>query len=162
MPNSRHVRRVLILPAQSVLGLLLTVVPSFVGAATPDSPEVKQMIERALKSLETGGEDERLGARCLAGLSFFKAGRTRSHPKIAAAQRACETSIANAATLDNSSANYSLGLALIFLLETDPDRNQSLARRYVGEILRRQQRWGSWGYENSETGDTSQTQYTTI
>src|SRR5439155_12493294 len=110
--------------------------------------------------LETQDSEDRLGGRCLIGLSFFKAGRPLTHPKIAAARKACESAINDPKSID--SFNYSTGLALVFLLETDPQRNRSLARRYVDEILRRQRPWGSWGYPESQTGDTSQTQYPTL
>jgi len=129
-----------------------------VCAVTPDSPEVKQVIERALKYLETQN-DERLGAKCLMGLSFFKAGRPLTHAKVAEAKEACQRAM-NEKIGDVE--NYSVGLALIFLLETDPERNRSLAYRYVDEILRRQQRPGGWGYPGNQTGDTSQTQYPTL
>src|SRR3954447_21347199 len=105
-------------------------------AAGPDSPEVMQMSERALRWLDTQ-EDNRLGARCLIGLSLYKAGRKLDHPKVVAARQACEASMnADVKSLDN----YSAGLALFFLLEPAPERNRSLPRRYVDEILRRQQR----------------------
>src|SRR5436853_361416 len=125
---------------------LIALTPLSVSAAGPESPEVKQMIDRALRWLEPQENNEdRLGGRCLIALSFFKSGRSPGHPKIAAAKSACE-SAANSEL--KSLDNYSLGLALVFLLETDPQRNRSLARRYVDEILRRQQRAGGWGYPN--------------
>jgi hypothetical protein len=159
MAFSRHWKQVIGPAAPLLVALLLVqIAPTPARAIAPESPEVKQMTERALKWLETQ-DDDRLGGRCLVGLSFFKAGRNRSHPKVAAALKMCETSMNSQA---DSLDNYSLGLAVVFLLETDPERNHSLARRYVNEILRKQQRWGSWGYPNSETGDTSQTQYPTL
>jgi len=144
----------------AVAAMLIALTSLPVKAVGPESPEVKQMIDRALRWLETQENNEdRLGGRCLIGLSFFKAGRSPGHPKIAAAKNACE-SAANSEL--KSLDNYSLGLALVFLLETDAQRNRSLARRYVDEILRRQQRAGGWGYPGTPTGDTSQTQYPTL
>jgi hypothetical protein len=127
-------------------------------AIAPDSAEAKQMIERGLKYLETQ-DDDRLGGKCLIGLAFYKGGRKLTHPKIVAAQRACQA----AANSDMQSLdNYSVGLAVIFLLETYPETNRPLAQRYVRELLRRQQRAGGWGYEGNQRGDTSQTQYPTL
>ncbi len=128
------------------------------SAFTPESPEVKAVTERALKWLETQ-DDERLGAKCLIGLGFYKAGRPLTHPKVVAAKSACQSSIGSDI---KGVDNYSVGLALVFLLETEPDANRSLAYRYVEELLRRQQRPGGWGYDGSATGDTSQTQYPTL
>lgn len=142
----------------SVFAALVFACAAPARAVTPESPEVKQTVEKALKWLETQ-DDDRLGARCLIGLSFYKAGRKLSDPRIAAALKACQT--ANVSDWDSVN-NYSVGLALIFLLETDPEHNRSLAQRYVTEILRRQQRGGSWGYQTNPQGDTSQTQYPTL
>lgn len=140
-----------------VFWLLLALAPSPARAVTPDSPEVKQLVDRALAWLEKQ-DDERLGGKCLIGLAFHKAGRGPNHPKMDAALRACQSGLNAAPPTDN----YSLGLALIFLLETDPAKNRQLAERYVAEVLRRQQSAGGWGYPDFPTGDTSQTQYPTL
>src|SRR5688572_9968993 len=128
-------------------------------AATPENPEIKQMVDRAVKWLETQ-DDERLGGKCLIGLACFKAGKRLSHPKVQAAQRACESRLP---TPGDQHYNYSLGLAVVFLLETDPSRNRSLAQRFVSEIVKNQQAGGGWGYvPTTNDGDTSQTQYPTL
>src|SRR5256885_1611890 len=44
------------------------------AGVTPESPEVKKLVDAALKYVETANE-ERLGGRCLIGLAFLKAGR---------------------------------------------------------------------------------------
>jgi hypothetical protein len=144
------------LPWLAIMLVMCVAAPA--SAFTPDSPEVKVITERALTWLETQ-DDERLGGKCLIGLSFFKAGRPLTHPKVVAARNACQSSIGGDI---KSVDNYSIGLALVFLLETDPEGNRSLAYRYVEELLRRQQQPGGWGYEGSATGDTSQTQYPTL
>jgi hypothetical protein len=163
MPDTRKKQRGIrhFVPAALALGIAVGF-PCGVEAAAPDSPEVKEMVARALGWLETQNDD-RLGGQCLIGLSLFKAGRN-DHSKIAAAQKECLATINNVSLLDNQSAppNYSLGLALVFLLETDPVGNRSAATQYVHEILRRQQTWGAWGYRDSPHGDTSQTQYPTL
>ena len=120
------------------------------AAFTPESPEVKQRIERGLKWLENE-DDPRLGGQCLIGLSFLKAGRPLSHAKIVAARAACET-LAN--TELQSLDNYSAGLALVFLLETDPERNRSLAQRYMTRVA-------SAGSSLAEAGDIQATRRAT-
>src|SRR5262245_1507770 len=157
--NSANAASTLQLP-MILAAAVIALAPVPVKAVAPDSPDVKQMIDRALRWLETQQYNEdRLGGQCLVGLAFFKAGRSPGHPKIVAARNACESAMdSEAKSLDN----YSVGLALVFLLETDPQRNRSLANRYVQEILRRQQRAGGWGYPQAPTGDTSQTQYPTL
>lgn len=138
--------------------LLLAAVPGRASAVTPDSPEVKQVVERAVKWLETQS-DNRLGGQCLIGLACYKAGRPLSHPKVQEALRACAAAPPAAESPDY---NYSMGLALIFLLETEPTRNRSLAQRYVTDVLKHQQPGGGWGYHANTQGDTSQTQYPTL
>jgi hypothetical protein len=130
------------------------VTPSPCLAVTPESPEVKAAINKALTWLAKQ-EDDRLGGKCLVGMCFFKSGSPVTHPKIAAAQRACETVIAKPDAEDN----YSLGLALIYLCEVNPAQNRRLAERYLGILLKRQKANGGWGYEGSAEGDISQTQY---
>jgi hypothetical protein len=130
-------------------------------AAAPDSPEVRAMIEKGLKYLENA-DDERLGGKCLIGLSFHKAGRPANHPKILEAIHACESSASMLGGDGSQLDNYSTGLALVFLLEVDPQRQRSLAYRYLQELLHRQRSAGAWGYAGSPTGDTSQTQYPTL
>jgi hypothetical protein len=58
--------------------------------------------------------------------------------------------------------NYSTGLAVIFLCEVDAAKYEPVIKAFLGSILRRQQKWGGWGYPNSATGDTSQVQYATL
>jgi len=137
---------------------LLTMLPVRALALSPDSPEVKRVVERAVKWLESQ-EDTRLGGKCLIGLACYKAGRGLDHPKVQAALKACQGQLPGQSEVDY---NYSVGLALIFLLETDPTRNRSLAQRYVTEILKHQQSGGGWGYSGNTQGDTSQTQYPTL
>jgi len=131
------------------------------AAVTPDSPEVKQAAAKALAWLEKQDED-RLGGKCLIGLCFFKAEKGLNHPKVVAAQRACELAVATIDSAESPQDNYSVGLALIFLCETNPNRNRALATRYVESMLRRQKANGGWGYPNEDLGDLSQTQYPTL
>jgi hypothetical protein len=132
-------------------------------AVTPESPEVKQTVEHALKWLETQSDD-RLGGQCLIGLAFFKAGRPATHPKVVAAVEACRAALATGDPVASDVAhwNYSLGLAAILLLETDAEKNRDLANRYLNIILRRQRPDGAWSYVGDSMGDTSQTQYPTL
>ena len=119
--------------------------PGTCFAITPDDPQVKQMVARSLAWLEKQ-DDERLGGKCLIGLCFFKAEKGLNHPKIAAAQRACEQAIATVDMDGQPTDNYSVGLALIFLCETNPKGNRALATRYVETLLKRQKANGAWGY----------------
>lgn len=138
------------------VALLLAAGPRVAWAVTPESPEVKAVVGKSLKWLETQDE-ERLGGKCLIGLCFYKADK-QAHAKVTAAQRACEAAISRADMEDN----YSVGLALIFLCEVNAAQNRRLAEQYAAIILKRQKANGAWGYPGDERGDTSQTQYPTL
>jgi hypothetical protein len=126
---------------------------------TPESPEVKKLVNSALAFLEKNG-DERLGGKCLLGLAFLKAGRT-NHARVNEALAACrETMSANPpdAILDV----YSNGLAIIFLCEQSSQTNRREIEWYLSRLKARQKPHGGWGYHDYTTGDTSQTQYAAL
>lgn len=125
-------------------------------AVTPESPEVHKLVIGALSYLENH-DDERLGAKCLFGLTFLKSGQPE-HPRVQQAVDACrELMRANppVSALDM----YSNGLAVIFLCELSPQTYYREIEWYLGRLKARQKSHGGWGYEEYTTGDTSQTQY---
>jgi hypothetical protein len=140
------------------------------SAYTPESPEVRAMIEKSLGPISQS-TDGRLGARCLRGLCFLKyyklikkdAEIKKSQPVIDAVN-ACATAKVELDTADvvGGVSNYSLGIALMFLCEHDPVGNRQLIEKYVAELLKRQKPHGGWGYGGEKTGDTSQTQYAAL
>jgi hypothetical protein len=157
MANALEPRRSSRWPTALTLALALAgALPATARGVTPESPEVKRVVDRALAWLQKQN-DERLGGKCLIGLSFYKANPGLNHPKVAAALEACRSGVNNP-----SDDNYSLGLALIFLCETDAKGNRQLIERYVATLLKRQKANGSWGYEGGDIGDTSQIQYPTL
>src|SRR5262245_57467950 len=82
------------LPLVAASGLLFLIAPSGANAYTPESPEVKQAIERGLAYLQAHGAEElRLGGKCLIGLCFLKNGRPISDPNIQAGIKACRDSL---------------------------------------------------------------------
>ncbi len=126
-------------------------------ALTPESPEVKELIQLGYKRLDTDLKDYRLGARCIVALAMYKAGYEK-HRHIADAIEACRQSLSKSAELDV----YSHGLVIIFLCEVAADKEEDLIRGYLGAMYRRQKPHGGWGYSHRPTGDTSQTQYTAL
>ncbi len=134
-----------------------------VGVST-ESPEVKEVIERGLKYLESAS-DGRLGGQCLIGLSFLKNGRDRTHPQVVKALKACQdfanTPVANSHVAGGVD-NYSVGLAIIFLCEHDLEGNRDTAQKVLNHLLSRQMSNGAWSYANTQAGDTSQTQYAAL
>jgi hypothetical protein len=124
---------------------------------TPDSPEVKAVIEKGMKFLETAN-DGRLGAEALVGLCFIKHGADETHPQIQKAVAACQAAAkANGpgAALDV----YSNGLAIVFLCELNPSKYQAEINALLKMLDAQQKDHGGWGYKEKPTGDTSMTQY---
>lgn len=133
--------------------LVLAAAPA--RALGPDSPQVRQLVQRALAWLATQSDD-RLGGQCLIGLAFLKAGQPATHPQVHRALAACQSAML---ADDGAVDNYSVGLAAIFLLELDARGQRPLIQRYLTEAVRRQKPNGAWGYPGEDLGDTSQTQY---
>lgn len=131
-----------------------------IGAVTPDSPEVKQVIEKGVRFLESSeATDGRLGGRCLIAMALLKNGRPASHPKV---QDALKATLAFSSQPTRGTDNYSVGLSLIFLCELDPSAHRSAIQTITTHILSRQLKNGAWTYENMQVGDTSQTQYSAL
>lgn len=122
---------------------------------TPDSPEVKAMVQKALKYLQTASYGE-LGGTCLIGMAHYKNGAGQSHPKVAEAIEACRR---ESGSLSRQGSLYSPAIATIFLCEVDSQKYRPEIDKYIAHLMRVQKPHGGWGYEGTETGDTSQTQY---
>src|SRR5690349_6246612 len=87
-----------------VLAALAAAPAKRAAAANPESPEVKRMVDRAVKWLETQ-QEQRLGGKCLIGLACFKAGGGLNHPKVQEALRACTSPSPG---VDSPDYNYSM------------------------------------------------------
>lgn len=137
--------------------------PRHASAVTPESPEVKAVIDKALKFLETA-DDNRLGGKCLIGLVFLKNGGDENHPKVDAALQAClEATRGEAAAI--RSDLYSTGIAIIFLCTLNPSKYAAEILKLRDSLVVRQKEHGGWGYADgahSATGDTSMTQYAVL
>jgi hypothetical protein len=165
-PRRRHGGAAYLSFAGAALWLAASAAVSW--AITPDSPEVRQLVESGLKALEEEPDDDRyghmLGGKCLAGLAFVKAGRP-DHPRVLEAVEACRQAMTPGEKIDV----YSNGLAVILLCELNPRRYAKEIEWYLHLMLSRQKQHGGWGYDGNSingnkrsTGDTSQTQYATL
>ena len=157
MPNGFRRNRLAyrVLALAFALGVVTWARPA--AGYTPESPEVKKSIERGLGFLSTaGGQEMRLGGKCLVGLCFWKNGHPIEHPLIQAGIQACRDGVKI-----SHNETYSPALALIYLCELEAQQPElrDLTQQYVDLIVKRQQGGGGWGYSNLQTGDTSQTQY---
>jgi len=133
------------------------------SAVTPQSPEVRKLIDAGLEFLATAEDDpngQKLGGRCLVGLAFLKANR-RDHPRVASALKACRDTMAVEVNLETLDV-YSNGLAIIFLSEASAQDYRREIQWYLNVLRQRQKGHGGWGYSHLPSGDTSQTQYAAL
>ena len=138
----------------------------------PKSPEVQQLIERALVYLKNEKtSDSRLGGQCIIALAIIKGEDTvndvdaRDHPQV---QRAVAEVLETVKTKDlktlgqHDASIYSLTTALILLCEVDPILHRESIEKMLNALMAVQKSGGGWGYatgSHSSTGDISQTQY---
>ena len=141
-----------------LIAIQLSLIPLHATAVTPESPEVRKLIEEGLRSLD-GHKEQRLGGLCLIALAFIKDGASPDNPHVVAAVDACQNT--TAAQITNADM-YSHGLAIIFLAELDATKYRSKISQFSGALFNRQKKHGGWGYGAYLTGDTSQTQYAAL
>lgn len=150
------------LPLALWLTLLL---PGGAWPLTPDSPEVKDAIEKGIKFLETTN-DGRLGGKALVGLTLVKAGRPPSHKQVDDAIKTIQASLAATKASGFNEDIYSTGVAIMFLVAVNPRQYRYEIEDLVKSLHRRQKAGGAWGYPvggaNGETCDSSMTQFALI
>ena len=145
-----------------LLGAALSTIlclPAYGAGETPNSPNVRRVVDAGLKFLE-GRTDPRLGGKCLVALAFLKAGKV-DHPKIREALAEC-AKVEQEKAGEQGIDNYSNGLAIILLCELSAQKHSRSIDYYLSVLKTRQKPNGGWGYSGIATGDTSQTQYAAL
>lgn len=145
-----------------VAALFVLVGPSAAQALTPESPEVLQVIGKAVRFLETanaGSWDIHPGAKALIGMCILKHYKEAGydHPKVNEAVQAIRAALKEG--MPSQQAIYNTGLCLIFLLELDRVQYRPEMEQLLTLLINAQQAKGGFGYPGRDTGDTSMTQY---
>lgn len=142
--------------------------PSTMWAYTPEHPDVQRMVASGLKYLDkiqakgsSGSDGEELGRLCLIAKTLIANGRKESHPVVQLAIEACQQRIASDRF---KKRRYALGvysdfLACIFLLELENPKYSQDIDAFLKFLADIQTPGGAWAYDQSNIGDTSQTQY---
>jgi hypothetical protein len=136
-----------------------------VCAYTPQSPEVQQLLSKALTYLDERGDHDRLGGKALVGLAMLKGDRPVNHPRIQAAVAACQAATADIRDRRQPDVMYDLAIAIIFLCELDPDQYRDEIVSLTKVMMDWQKSFGGWGYLEGghlNTGDSSMTQYAVL
>lgn len=153
-----------------VVLILLGIVGSFAQesrAYSPESPEVRAMVKRAVAYIENNLDKEslsyypRLGGTCLVGMTMYKYYGTPDHKLVQAAVAKCKA-VCKQGVPWGENSNYSVGIAIIFLAEVDAALYRPEIEALLRALLKRQMGNGGWSYSDHKTGDTSQTQYAVL
>ncbi|NLF68981.1 MAG: hypothetical protein GX575_07980 [Candidatus Anammoximicrobium sp.] len=142
-----------------VLLAVLVGVSGSADAYTPDSPEVRQVVDKAVAWLEKNELKSPVGGQCLVGLALLKAGKAQSHPLIQSAIAAARKSAEQFAAKGAPGHCYNETIACIYLCDVDPMRYAPEINMFAQGMLKRQRPNGCWSYEPYTYDDTSQTQY---
>ena len=149
--------------AASVVILLSS---SNAGALTPESPEVRQVVAKGIKYLESakgGSYDAHIGMKSLTGMCVLKyyGAQAKNHVKVNEAVALIRSSLKDNKVRCEEEI-YDIGITLIFLL----DLTTEVAGDYSPEmdgllkiLLDAQKPHGGFGYPSKPTGDTSMSQY---
>jgi hypothetical protein len=148
--------------AAAVLALVLVARPA--SALTPESPEVKAVVSKAVKYLETvpsTGFDEHPGAKALVAMCILKQyGETaHEHPKVVEAVQAIRDGLKKG--LSPQQMIYNTGICLVFLLELDRQRYRPEMEQLLALQISNQKENGGWDYTGVAAfhGDISVSQY---
>lgn len=131
-------------------------------AYTPQSPEVQAAVDKGIayiqKNFGKGQDDRHLGGYAICALACLSHSGNPDHPLVKQAVAEIRKA-AKEGLPSGGHANYSLGIALIFLGTLDPLTYRTEVEALLKEIYKNQQKGGGWSYPGYATGDTSQSQY---
>ena len=129
-------------------------------ALTPQSPEVKAAVAKAVTYLRSCNE-ARPGGRALVGLTLTKCDVPAADPKIVEAVKSVQSELGRSKL--SFGETYTPSVFAIFLIELDPRRYAREIQTLLDYLESVQKPHGGWGYptghKDGKTSDTSMTQY---
>ncbi|MBM4003966.1 MAG: hypothetical protein FJ295_11885 [Planctomycetes bacterium] len=148
------------------VGLLVSDLGQRLQAYSPESPEVVEMVDRAMAGLsrliDTSGEHG-IGVIPLLALPFVKAD-DRDHPHVKTAIGVARqfATPGGGQGRDGHAPTYARAVSLIFLTELDPVQYKPEIETLVKMLQESQLVIGGWTYPGMPNGDSSQTQYAVL
>lgn len=135
-------------------------------AATPDSPEVIEMVRKGVAFLQSEKPSTSFGIASLRALAMVKGNGAVDHPGVTRAVSLCREAIRNIeAKKRDEKIVYELSVAIIFLCELDAGEFKSEITDMMKTLMSWQKESGGWGYlegPHRDTSDISQTQYVVL
>lgn len=135
--------------------------PQACWAYTPDSPEVKAMVDRGVAYLETA-DVRNNGERILIAYAHLKC---KYDPEAPVVRKGIDVAVnfadrvAKEGSAHEHSRTYVIGVAVLLLAEADPILYRDSLEKLQRHLTEIQQSGGGFGYPGKEEGDISQTQY---
>jgi hypothetical protein len=136
----------------------------WVAAITPEHPDVKKVVDKAVAYLEKHQSGGHVGDRILLGLTLLKA-RNAEHPLV---KSVLDEITATSFDTDQLEM-YAHGLGVILVGEANRSTDGAALQRLTDALIARQKPFGGFGYDGKgphrqirDTGDISQTQYAVL
>ena len=129
---------------------------------TPEHPFVKEMADRAVKTLQSGHSKE--GHNTMAALAIVEHGK-RYNNSIPRDNKVVQSAVKHirqqckSQSFINEKETYYPAIALILLAEVDSARNHDQIVYLLDVLKKRQNADGSYTYKNQDNADCSQTQF---
>lgn len=141
-----------------------------VWAYKPEDPEVRAMVDRGVKYLESLSEDQlgknpwaaTSGQVILCALAHLKAEHNEDAPLV---QMGLQQALKIAGSIKGTKlehtpkATYETAVAIMFLAELDPEKYAKELQQLGDGLFALQMRHGGYGYPGEPNGDVSQSQY---
>ncbi|MBI1899989.1 MAG: hypothetical protein HYS13_02590 [Planctomycetia bacterium] len=164
-----HAPSALVALAAIAVGLLAA---SPARALTPESPEVKAAVARAVAQLKKVDMDTlqrrepaavpATGQYALIGLALISANVPKDDPTIQKAARIVRSAIQSGRIGEGYNGVYNCAAAISFLTSLDSKQYKPDIEKALTQMLRHQKDHGGFCTDNKPYGDTSMTQYATL
>lgn len=150
-----------LLKSSVVVGLWLVATAVQVRAMphTPESPEVRAIVDRAVGFMNTVTPKIDFGREALIGYALLKADVPKDHPRLQTSLKVVVDKIAEGLNSRDPPHIYPAAVAAIFLLEYDDKLFAPQIQHCLDLMKTRQRPGGGFAYPNQQVADISQTQY---
>ncbi|MEZ6112813.1 MAG: prenyltransferase/squalene oxidase repeat-containing protein [Pirellulaceae bacterium] len=134
------------------------------GAYTPESKEVKAMLDKGLSFLEkvkVEGHGSDFGGKAILAYTAYKHTHNPGHPLVQQGLQAVlhECEKGQNVGADDVKRMYSISVAMMLLAELDSQKYHNQIEAILQALLKSQKNHGGFGYQQYQEGDTSQVQY---
>ncbi len=142
-----------------LLLIAVAVAPASARPHTPESPEVRAIVDRAVAYLNTVSPKIDFGREALIGYALLKSDVPKDHPRLQTSLKVVVDKIAEGLHDRDPPHIYPAAVAAIFLMEYDDQLFAPQIQHCLDLMKKRQRANGGFAYPNQQVSDISQTQY---